>query len=109
MKHLPFSELKIDGQFVTGCASDTLKRGLCQTVVDLAHRFGAMVCAEGVENADDLHALMDMGCDTAQGFLLTKPMAFDQFVITLLNRNELSGRLRATLWPRGRPSLAQIA
>jgi EAL domain-containing protein (putative c-di-GMP-specific phosphodiesterase class I)/FixJ family two-component response regulator len=109
MKDPPFGELKIDDRFVAGCASDTLKHGLCQTVVDLAHRIGATVCAEAVENTDDLHALMDMGCDCAQGFLLAKPMAFDQFVITLLNRTELSARLQAALLPKGRPRLAQIA
>ena len=109
LKDLPFSELKIDGQFVAGCGSDTLKHGVCQTIVDLAHRFGATVCAEGVEKADDLDALIAMGCDAAQGFLLAKPMAFDQFVIMLLNRTELSTRLQATLSPRGKSRLAQSA
>jgi EAL domain-containing protein (putative c-di-GMP-specific phosphodiesterase class I) len=51
-----------------------VQTSLCQTVVDLAHRFDATVCAEGVERIEDLRALMAMTCDTAQGHLLAKPM-----------------------------------
>jgi len=74
LNDLPFSEVKIDRSFVSGCASNDLKHSLCQTVVDLAHRFGATTCAEGVETSEDLRALMAMKCDTAQGFLFAKPM-----------------------------------
>jgi EAL domain-containing protein (putative c-di-GMP-specific phosphodiesterase class I)/FixJ family two-component response regulator len=74
LNDLPFLELKIDRGFVLGCAAKRLKRGLCQTVVDLGHRFGARVCAEGVETVEDLRALVGMGCDSAQGFLFARPM-----------------------------------
>jgi EAL domain-containing protein (putative c-di-GMP-specific phosphodiesterase class I)/ActR/RegA family two-component response regulator len=74
VKDLPFSEIKLDRSFVTGCASDPLKRSLCQTVVDLGHRFHATVCAEGVEAENDLRALMNQSFDTAQGFFFAKPM-----------------------------------
>lgn len=88
LKDLPFSEIKLDRSFVTGCAADPLKRGLCQTVVDLARRFGASACAEGVETADDLRCLMELGFDTAQGFLFAKPMpssGFLNFLVALGN------------------------
>jgi two-component system cell cycle response regulator len=85
---LPFVEVKIDCSFVAGCASNKLKHGLCQTVVDLAHRFGATACAEGVETAEDLRALIEMQCDTAQGFLFAKPMPADQLAATLLAGSE---------------------
>ncbi|HLH93336.1 MAG TPA: EAL domain-containing response regulator [Xanthobacteraceae bacterium] len=74
LKDLPFSELKLDCSFVTGCAADPLKRSLCQTVVDLGHRFGATVCAEGVEQEGDLRSLISQSFDTAQGFFFAKPM-----------------------------------
>ena len=85
---LPFIEVKIDRSFVSGCASNKLKHGLCQTVVDLAHRFGATACAEGVETADDLRAIIDMQCDTAQGFLFAKPMPAAKLASTLLAGSE---------------------
>ena len=83
LSELPFAEVKIDRSFVMGCASNELKHGLCQTMIDLSHRFGASVCAEGVESAEDLRALVAMQCDSAQGFLLAKPMPADELASTL--------------------------
>jgi EAL domain-containing protein (putative c-di-GMP-specific phosphodiesterase class I)/FixJ family two-component response regulator len=83
---MPCSEVKLDIQFVSNCGSDPLKRAVCASVVDLAHRFGASVCAEGVESAEDLRCLREMGCDTAQGFLFAKPMAPEQLVKMLAAR-----------------------
>ena len=110
MCDLPFSEVKLDRRFVSGCAGDHLKRGICQTVIDLAHRFEAKVVAEGVENWDDLATLARMRCDHAQGYLLGKPMPLDQVLsahaaldITppalaqrlLLARSSSNGRIRS--------------
>lgn len=83
---LPCSEVKLDIQFVANCASDPLKQAVCGSVVDLAHRFGATVCAEGVERPEDLRCLREMGCDSAQGFLFARPMAPDQLVALLATR-----------------------
>ena len=80
LKDLPFSELKLDRSFVDGCAADPLKRSLCQTVVDLGHRFGASVCAEGVEAEGDLRALMSQSFDTVQGYFFAKPMPAADFI-----------------------------
>ncbi len=90
---MPCSEVKLDIQFVSNCASEPLKQAVCASVVDLAHRFGASVCAEGVERAEDLRCLREMGCDTAQGFLFAKPMAPDQLVKMLAGRGGHDVRL----------------
>jgi diguanylate cyclase (GGDEF)-like protein len=90
LNDLSVIEVKIDRSFVSGCASDRLKHGLCQTVVDLAHRCGATACAEGVETPEDLRELVNMEYDTAQGFLFAEPMPADKFAATLLSQ---SGRL----------------
>jgi EAL domain-containing protein (putative c-di-GMP-specific phosphodiesterase class I) len=74
LKELPFAELKLDRSFVTGCGLDANNAVLCATVVELAHRFGCLAVAEGVETADDLATIRDLGCDVAQGFLFAKPM-----------------------------------
>lgn len=81
---LPFVELKLDRSFVSNCASDRLKYALCQTVVDLAGRFQASLCAEGVENADDLRCVTRLGFDSAQGYFLAKPMPSDRLLASLL-------------------------
>lgn len=85
VKDLPFSEIKLDRSFVTGCASDPLKRGLCQTVADLAHRFEASTCAEGIETIDDLRCLVALGFDSGQGYLFAKPMPRGDFINSLLS------------------------
>jgi EAL domain-containing protein (putative c-di-GMP-specific phosphodiesterase class I)/FixJ family two-component response regulator len=86
VKDLPFGEIKLDRSFVTGCASDSLKRGLCQTVADLAHRFEASTCAEGIETIDDLRCLVGLGFDSGQGFLFAKPMPRNDFLKSLLSQ-----------------------
>jgi EAL domain-containing protein (putative c-di-GMP-specific phosphodiesterase class I)/CheY-like chemotaxis protein len=86
VKDLPFSEIKLDRSFVAGCASDPLKRGLCQTVADLAHRFDASTCAEGIETIDDLRCLAGLGFDSGQGFLFAKPMPRIDFLNSLLSQ-----------------------
>jgi EAL domain-containing protein (putative c-di-GMP-specific phosphodiesterase class I)/FixJ family two-component response regulator len=80
LRDLPCAEVKIDRSFVFGSATDAAKKAICQTVVNLAHRFGAKVCAEGIETAEDLATLLTLGCDNAQGFLFAKPMATDAFL-----------------------------
>ena len=54
LRDLPFVEIKLDRSFVANCADNPLNRGVCATVVDLAHRFQASLCAEGVETEEDL-------------------------------------------------------
>jgi EAL domain-containing protein (putative c-di-GMP-specific phosphodiesterase class I)/FixJ family two-component response regulator len=78
--HLPCVEVKLDRTFITNCSSDQQKRALCRMVVDLAHSFNVSTCAEGVENIEDLRTLRKMGCDTAQGYLFSKPLERHAFV-----------------------------
>jgi EAL domain-containing protein (putative c-di-GMP-specific phosphodiesterase class I)/CheY-like chemotaxis protein len=92
---VPFSELKLEGRFVRGCSTNKLQRSLCRTVIELGHGFGASVCAEGVEEAADLRALIEMGCDVAQGFLFAKPMPADQLVEFLTSSADRSADNRA--------------
>jgi EAL domain-containing protein (putative c-di-GMP-specific phosphodiesterase class I) len=89
LREMPFCELKIDREFVTNCARDEVKAGICQTIVDLAHRFGKVAVAEGIENGADLQALRRMGCDMGQGHLIGRPMPKDQLLAFLLRRVEM--------------------
>jgi predicted signal transduction protein with EAL and GGDEF domain len=85
---LPFAEIKLDAHFVSGCGAEALKQSLCKTVVDLAQRFGASVCADGVETETDLRCLATLGFDTAQGFLLGRPMPAAEFAASLIVRHK---------------------
>jgi EAL domain-containing protein (putative c-di-GMP-specific phosphodiesterase class I) len=84
---LPFAELKIDHSFVKGCASEGTNGAICQTAIDLAHRFGSVAVAEGIESMADLQALQVMRCDYGQGILLAPPMPKGRFIELLNSRN----------------------
>jgi EAL domain-containing protein (putative c-di-GMP-specific phosphodiesterase class I) len=86
MRELPFAELKVDHSFVTNCASEASNAAICQTAIDLAHRFGSAAVAEGVENPADLQALLIMGCDFGQGVLIAPPMPKERFLALLRQR-----------------------
>lgn len=94
LKDLPFAELKLDRAFVTDCGSDKVNAPLCKTVIDLAHNFGSIAVAIGIEKASDALALISMGCDYGQGFLLGQPMPEDRFASLLRQRagSQLRGR-----------------
>ncbi len=86
LRALPFAELKIDQSFVSGCATDAANAAICQTAIDLAHRFGSAAVAEGVERTADLQTLMVMGCDFGQGPLIAPPMPKERFLELLRQR-----------------------
>jgi EAL domain-containing protein (putative c-di-GMP-specific phosphodiesterase class I) len=79
LRELPFAELKLDGSFVKNCAKDPKSAAICHAVVELAHSFGAVAVAEGLENDADVDAVQKMGCDVGQGFALAKPMPSEVF------------------------------
>lgn len=86
LRELPFTEIKLDHSFVRNCATDPTNAAICQTAVDLAHRFGSAAVAEGIESQADLQALMVMGCDFGQGVLIAPPMPQERFLELLLQR-----------------------
>ena len=86
LRELVFAELKIDYGFVKNCALESANAAICQTAIDLAHRFAGAAVAEGIEESADLHALQVMGCDFGQGVLLAPPMPMDDFLDLLRQR-----------------------
>jgi len=86
LRDVPFVELKLDRSFVKGSGSDTHNAGICQTIINLAHNFGALAVAEGLETAADLEAVQRMGCDIGQGYFLARPMPKASFVTFMQQR-----------------------
>ena len=68
-------------------AEVTATSTICQTAIDLAHRFGSVAVAEGIESMADLQALQVMRCDYGQGILLAPPMPKGRFIELLNSRN----------------------
>ena len=74
LRQLPVDRLKVDAVFVGGLLSNQADRVIVESVVDLAHRLGFEVVAEGLETNDTWNALAALGCDFAQGFGIARPM-----------------------------------
>jgi EAL domain-containing protein (putative c-di-GMP-specific phosphodiesterase class I) len=91
LRELPFSELKLDRGFVEGCADDARNAGICRAIIELAHHFGVSAVAEGLEEAADVRAIRDMGCDVGQGYFFAQPMPKSKF-ISLLGEGPLARR-----------------
>ena len=73
LKRLPVSEIKVDRSFVQRMVSDADDAAIVRSIVDLGHALGLRVVAEGVETTDTWVALQAMGCDAAQGYLISRP------------------------------------
>ncbi len=79
LRHLPVSELKIDQMFIKHLGTDHTDQIIVHSIVDLSHRLGYQVTAEGVENKAALDYLTSIGCDHAQGFYIARAMAPNDF------------------------------
>ncbi len=78
LRRFPVDCLKIDRSFVSGLDGDTDSRPIAAAIVEMAHALGLRVVAEGVETSTQLEALVDLGCDAAQGFLFAPALPAPQ-------------------------------
>ena len=93
LRRLPVQELKIDRSFVFRMCSDARDAAIVRSVVDLGVGLGMRVVAEGVEDGATWRMLEEMGCDEAQGWLLSRAEPADVLTPWLLSRAaEISAR-----------------
>ncbi|MBI3715573.1 MAG: EAL domain-containing protein [Betaproteobacteria bacterium] len=74
VKRFPLDELKIDKMFVQHMHDSKRDGQIVRSVIDLAHNFELTVVAEGVEDESTYRDLKKMGCDSAQGYIVSKPL-----------------------------------
>ncbi len=84
LKKIPASEIKIDQSFVKSMRDNRSDLIMVQSTIALAHSLGRTVVAEGVEDTQSLEQLTMLKCDVAQGFILGRPMSFEEIVRRLL-------------------------
>ena len=70
--------IKIDRSFVDKLPDDKRSRILIESIISIANRLNMSVIAEGVENEKQGRALLEMGCDKAQGYFYSKPVDFEE-------------------------------
>lgn len=83
LKQLPACELKIDKLFITQLTSSNRDPLIVRSTIDLAHALDMEVVAEGVETPAALALLSVMGCDLAQGYLISRPIALEPLIAFL--------------------------
>lgn len=80
LKKLPVSELKIDKSFILNLATSADDQLIVRSTIELGHTMGLSVTAEGVETDAIKDLLITYGCDTAQGYLYSKPLPAEAFI-----------------------------
>ncbi|MEJ2888300.1 putative bifunctional diguanylate cyclase/phosphodiesterase [Actinomycetospora aeridis] len=86
LRRLPVDQVKIDKSFVLGMGTEYGDVAVVRAIVEMGHTLGLTVVAEGVERAAVRAALVDMGCDVAQGYLVSRPLparCFDSWLDSL--------------------------
>lgn len=91
VRQMPVHELKIDRSFVMGIVERPGDEIIVRSTIELAHDMGLQVTAEGVETEDALKRLSELGCDLAQGYLISRPVP----AIALAAWIETKGQLKA--------------
>jgi diguanylate cyclase (GGDEF)-like protein len=77
LSQLPIDMLKIDRSFTSRLGMDETSATVVSTIIQLGNAFGMITCAEGVETKQQLEILKTLGCQQAQGYLLSHPLPMD--------------------------------
>lgn len=90
LQHFPIHRLKIDRAFVKGVADSANDRSLVRTIIAMGSSMGLDVVAEGVETVSQLKVLRELGCDKAQGYLISHPVPAEAMRSTVTALQSLS-------------------
>ncbi len=107
LRRLPVTELKIDQSFVVNLLLDEQDEVIVRSTIELGHNLGLVVVAEGVENNEVLERLHQLGCDVAQGFCISRPLApkhFMSWLATTSHPSRVVDPLDFTRWVDAAPS-----
>lgn len=74
LKRIPANTIKVDKMFVDGLGSEVQDATIVRTVIALAHALGKETVAEGIETEEQYNEIRSMGCNFAQGYLLSRPL-----------------------------------
>jgi EAL domain-containing protein (putative c-di-GMP-specific phosphodiesterase class I) len=77
VRQFPLDSVKIDKSFVQGLTTGAEDAAIAQAIIKMAHALGLSTVAEGVESADELARLQQLGCDYVQGFYFAAPLTAD--------------------------------
>lgn len=79
LKEIPIDILKLDKDFITSCAGNSKGETIIELILSMSKKLGLEVVCEGVETKVQVDFLTNIGCDIAQGYYFSKPMAVTNF------------------------------
>jgi len=85
LQKLLVAKIKIDRSFVMDMGKQVNDAVIVRSTIDLAHNLGLKAVAEGVENQEAWDKLREMGCDSAQGYYMSKPLSAEKFLEWMQN------------------------
>lgn len=80
LSEMPFTEIKIDRNFVSGATENKKTTLIAESIVDLAKKLDLHTVAEGVETQAEFEFVKKLGCETGQGYFFAKPMSHDELI-----------------------------
>jgi diguanylate cyclase (GGDEF)-like protein len=86
---LPASEIKIDRSFITDILEDPRAEAIVRSTIDLARNLGLTVVAEGIETEMVLNHVTALGCDTGQGYFISRPQPAEQLTSMLSGASKI--------------------
>ena len=89
LRYLPAGEVKIDKVFISAMENNREDYLLVQSIIEMAHSLDRKVVAEGVESAAVLDLLKRLRCDQIQGYYISRPVAYDDFIAMMGRRESL--------------------
>lgn len=85
---VPFATLKLDKEVVWEMNDSRQAEIIVEEMITIAHRLGVQVTAEGVETKEQALTLKSFGCDYLQGYFISKPLSYEDFILFLQDNRE---------------------
>ena len=97
LHQFPFDVLKIDRSFISRIDQNKKNAVITQSIIEMAHKLGLKVVAEGIETEKELAFIVDCHCDEAQGYLFSRPLPVNEFGKFLTTNKKFSLNTRELL------------
>jgi diguanylate cyclase (GGDEF)-like protein len=88
LRKFPVHTIKIDRSFISEMSATNVDSTISKSIIDLGHSLNLKVVAEGVETDEQWTLLQHLGCDYIQGYLISKPLIFEDLLQFLNNQNK---------------------
>lgn len=95
LKKFDMDYVKIDRSFIHNLQPHTYDAVLCEAIIEMAHKLGFKIIAEGIETDVQIDLLTQFGCDYGQGYLFAKPEPLNEFLKRFISSNDLAHNLLA--------------